>query len=134
MTYPEAISWLFSTQMFGIKLGLDGPRELLRRYLAYPAHGVRVIHVAGTNGKGSTCAFIDAVARASGLRTGLFTSPHLIDYRERIVVSGAEISEEDCLRHLTALRDLCESLETHPTFFEITLTLAMKYLPKRNAN
>jgi dihydrofolate synthase/folylpolyglutamate synthase len=69
MTYPEAISWLFSTQMFGIKLGLDGPRELLRRYLAYPARGVRVIHVAGTNGKGSTCAFIDAVARASGLRT-----------------------------------------------------------------
>ena len=131
MTYPEAISWLFSTQMFGIKLGLDGPRELLRRYLAYPAHGVRVIHVAGTNGKGSTCAFIDAVARASGLRTGLFTSPHLIDYRERIVVAGAEISEEDCVRHLIALRDLCASLETHPTFFEITLTLAMKYFAEK---
>jgi len=131
MTYPEAISWLFSTQMFGIKLGLDGPRELLRRYLAYPARGVRVIHVAGTNGKGSTCAFIDAVARASGLRTGLFTSPHLIDYRERIVVSGVEISEDDCLMHLTALRDLCESMETHPTFFEITLTLAMKYFAEK---
>lgn len=127
MTYPEAISWLFSTQMFGIKLGLEGPRQLLRSYLAYPACGVKVIHVAGTNGKGSTCAFIDSVARASGLRTGLFTSPHLIDYRERIKVAGEEISEEDCLRHLIALRRLCESLETHPTFFEITLCLAMKY-------
>ena len=127
MSYPEAITWLFSTQLFGIKLGLDGPRELLRQYLAFPARGVKVIHVAGTNGKGSTCAFIDAVARASGLRTGLFTSPHLIDYRERIKVAGAEISEDDCTRHLIALRQLCESLETHPTFFEITLALAMRY-------
>lgn len=127
MTYPEAITWLFSTQLFGIKLGLERPRELLWQYLAFPALGVKVIHVAGTNGKGSTCAFIDAVARASGLRTGLFTSPHLIDYRERIKVSGVDISEEDCTRHLIALRQLCESLETHPTFFEITLAVAMRY-------
>lgn len=131
MTYPEAIHWLFSTQLFGIKLGLDGPRDLLRKYLAYPACGVKVIHVAGTNGKGSTCAFIDSVARASGIRTGLFTSPHLIDYRERIKVSGEEISEEDCTRHLIALRVLCESLEAHPTFFEITLALAMRYFAER---
>lgn len=131
MTYHEAIHWLFSTQLFGIKLGLDGPRELLRRYLAFPPRGVKVIHVAGTNGKGSTCAFIDAVARASGYRTGLFTSPHLIDYRERIQVAGAEISEEDCTRHLIELRELCESLETHPTFFEITLALAMRYFAEK---
>lgn len=131
MTYTEAITWLFSTQMFGIKLGLEGPRQLLRHYLAFPPRGVKVIHVAGTNGKGSTCAFIDAVARASGLRTGLFTSPHLIDYRERIKVSGEEIPEDDCLRHLIALRKLCESLETHPTFFEITLCLAMKFFAEK---
>ena len=124
--YSAAIQWLFSTQLFGIKLGLDGPKNLLRQYLANPTRGVKVIHVAGTNGKGSTCAFVDAVARASGLRTGLFTSPHLIDYRERIKVSGADIPEEECLRHLNALHTLCASLETHPTFFEITLALAMK--------
>ena len=64
MCYREAIDWLFSTQMFGIKLGLDGARNLLKEYLAYPAHGTRVIHVAGTNGKGSTCAMIDSIARA----------------------------------------------------------------------
>jgi dihydrofolate synthase/folylpolyglutamate synthase len=132
MTYPEAIQWLFSTQLFGIKLGLEGPRELLRQYLAFPASGVKVIHVAGTNGKGSTCALIDSVARASGIRTGLFTSPHLIDYRERIKVAGVDISEDDCLRHLIALRSLCESLETHPTFFEITLALAMRYFAEKN--
>jgi dihydrofolate synthase / folylpolyglutamate synthase len=127
MRYQEAIDWLFSTQMFGIKLGLDGPRRLLKEALAHPAHGVTVIHVAGTNGKGSTCAMIDSIARACGRRTGLFTSPHLIDYRERIKVSGRDMPEDACAAGLTELRAICESLETHPTFFEITLALAMRW-------
>lgn len=127
MQYREAIDWLFSTQMFGIKLGLDGARRLLREYLAFPAHDTLVIHVAGTNGKGSTCAMIDSIARACGRRTGLFTSPHLIDFRERIKVSGREIPEEDCAAMLTALRAICERMETHPTFFEIALALAMRW-------
>ncbi len=131
MRYPEAIDWLFSTQMFGIKLGLDGPRQLLKEYLAYPAHGVKVVHVAGTNGKGSTCAMTDSIARACGYRCGLFTSPHLIDYRERIRVSGEEIPEDDCAEMLTELRGLCERMETHPTFFEITLVLAMRWFRVR---
>lgn len=131
MTYPEAIDWLFSTQMFGIKLGLEGPRHLLKEYLAFPAHGVTVIHVAGTNGKGSTCAMIDRIARSAGKRTGLFTSPHLIDYRERIKVSGIEIPEDDCAEMLTELRGICERLETHPTFFEITLALAMRWFREK---
>ncbi len=127
MEYREAINWLYTTQMFGIKLGLDGPRKLLKHALAHPKHGTRVIHVAGTNGKGSTCAMIDAVARSSGMRTGLFTSPHLIDYRERIRVSGIKIPEEQCASMLTALREICESFDPHPTFFEITLALAMQW-------
>ena len=127
MTYAEAIAWLFSTQMFGIKLGLDGPRRLLKEFLAYPKHGVSVIHVAGTNGKGSTCAMMDAIARACGQRCGLFTSPHLIDYRERIQVSGREIPEADCAAGLSDLRALCERLDPHPTFFEISLALAMRW-------
>ncbi|WAC19948.1 bifunctional folylpolyglutamate synthase/dihydrofolate synthase [Luteolibacter sp. SL250] len=131
MNYVESIAWLFSTQMFGIKLGLEGPRRLLKEYLAHPAHGVTVIHVAGTNGKGSTCAMIDSIARSSGKRTGLFTSPHLIDYRERIKVSGVDIPEEACADMLTELRGLCERLETHPTFFEITLALAMRWFRER---
>lgn len=127
MQYREAIDWLFSTQMFGIKLGLDGARRLLREYLAFPAHDTLVIHVAGTNGKGSTCAMIDSIARACGRRTGLFTSPHLIDFRERIKVSGREIPEENCAAMLTDLRGICERMETHPTFFEIALALAMRW-------
>ena len=132
MTYPESIDWLFSTQWFGIKLGLEGPARLLKEYLAYPAHGVKVIHVAGTNGKGSTCAMIDAVARSAGTRCGLFTSPHLIDYRERIRVSGNEIPEEDCAAMLTELRAICGSLDPHPTFFEISLALAMRWFREQD--
>jgi dihydrofolate synthase / folylpolyglutamate synthase len=131
MNYREAIDWLFATQMFGIKLGLDGPRRLLKEFLAYPAHGVRVIHVAGTNGKGSTCAMIDSIARACGQRCGLFTSPHLIDFRERIKVGGEEIPEEPCAAMLTELRALSERMESHPTFFEITLVLAMRWFRLR---
>lgn len=131
MHYRQAIDWLFSTQMFGIKLGLDGARRLLKEFLAYPAHGTQVIHVAGTNGKGSTCAIIDSIARACGRRTGLFTSPHLIDYRERIKVSGQEIPEQACASMLTSLREVCERFENHPTFFEISLALAMRWFRER---
>ncbi len=131
MNYREAIDWLFSTQMFGIKLGLDGPRRLLKEFLAFPAHTTRVLHVAGTNGKGSTCAIAESVARAGGTRTGLFTSPHLIDFRERIRVSGVEIPEDECAAMLTELRAICERLDPHPTFFEIALAVAMRWFRER---
>ena len=131
MDYRESIEWLFGTQQFGIKLGLDGPRKLLKEFLAFPKHGVQVAHVAGTNGKGSVCAMMDRVARACGQRTGLFTSPHLIDYRERMRVSGEMISEERCAELLTEARAVCEGLEVHPTFFEITLAVAMRWFRER---
>ena len=127
MQYQEALDWLYSTQMFGIKLGLEGPRQLLKESLAYPASGVTVIHIAGTNGKGSTCAMMDSIARACGKRSGLFTSPHLIDFRERIKVTGQEIPKESCAALLTGLREICEKMDIHPTFFEITLALAMQW-------
>ena len=134
MHYREAIDWLFGTQLFGIKLGLEGPRRLLKEYLAHPAHTTTVIHVAGTNGKGSTCAMIDSIARASGRRVGLFTSPHLIDFRERIQVSGEQIPEEACAAMLTELRGICKSFDTHPTFFEITLALAMRWFREKSCD
>lgn len=131
MNYREALDWLYGTQMFGIKLGLDGPRRLLKEFLAYPPIETQVIHVAGTNGKGSTCAMIDSIARACGKRCGLFTSPHLIDFRERIKVSGVEIPEDDCAAMLTSLQEICQQMEPHPTFFEITLVLAMRWFRVR---
>lgn len=134
MRYQEAIDWLFATQMFGIKLGLEGAHRLLKEYLAFPAHGVTVIHVAGTNGKGSTCAMIDSIARASGKRSGLFTSPHLIDYCERIRISAQPMPHDACAAGLTDLREICRTLDPHPTFFEITLALAMRWFRERECD
>lgn len=127
MTYKEAIDWMYSTQQFGIKLGLDAPKELLAQYLAFPRASTKVAHVAGTNGKGSTCAILDSLAKSSGVKAGLFTSPHLVDFRERICVSGEMISEVEAAVHITALRDLVKDWEHHPTFFELTLAVAMRY-------
>ena len=87
----------------------------------------KVIHVAGTNGKGSVCAMIDSICRAQGYRTGLFISPHLITFRERIRVNGEMISEDAVADGLTMIRDLIADWDPHPTFFEVTTALALKH-------
>lgn len=126
MNYREALAWLYSLQRFGIKLGLENIRRLIAA-LHVDLAGARVIHVAGTNGKGSVCAMIDAIARAAGYRTGLFTSPHLVTFRERVRVNGEMISEEAAAAALTKIRDLVATWEPHPTFFEITTALALQH-------
>lgn len=131
MNYKEALDWLYATQNFGIKLGLDAPKRLLREYLAFPPRTTKVAHVAGSNGKGSTCAILDSIARATGMKTGLFTSPHLVDFRERMRVNGQMISEEETAEHITAIKELVKDWEHHPTFFELTLVIAMRHF--RNA-
>jgi len=90
----------------------------------------KVIHVAGTNGKGSVCAMIEAIARGAGYRTGLFTSPHLISFRERILVNGEKISEDEVAGGLTEIRELIGSWDPHPTFFEIATALALQHFQK----
>lgn len=129
--YQEALAWLYGTQRFGIKLGLDNAQRLFRE-LAVPAKHQRILHVAGTNGKGSVCAMIDAICRAQGYRTGLFTSPHLVTYRERIQVNGAMMSEKDVADGLTLIRERISSWEPHPTFFEITTALALVHFKARD--
>jgi dihydrofolate synthase/folylpolyglutamate synthase len=138
LTYTEALAWLYSLQRFGIKLGLENIRRLLDEccsgvcikrpaLAAASASTPKVIHVAGTNGKGSVCAMIDSICRAQGYRTGLFTSPHLITFRERIRVNGEMISENAVADGLTTIRHLVANWDPHPTFFEVTTALALKY-------
>jgi dihydrofolate synthase/folylpolyglutamate synthase len=122
--YSEALAWLYGTQRFGIKLGLENVQRLLGE-LKVPGEEQRVIHVAGTNGKGSVCAMIDSICRAQGYRTGLFSSPHLVTYRERIQVDGERIAEEKVAAGLETIRQIIASWEPHPTFFEITTALAL---------
>ena len=126
MTYKEALAWLYGLQRFGIKLGLENIRRLIRA-LDVDLGNARVIHVAGTNGKGSVCAMIDSICRSGKHRTGLFISPHLITFRERIRVNGKMISEKEVAEGLTRIRDLVRDWEPHPTFFEITTALALKH-------
>ena len=126
MNYPEALAWLYSLQRFGIKLGLENIRRLIAE-LHVDLGCARVIHVAGTNGKGSVCAMIDSILRAQKYRTGLFTSPHLITFRERIRVNGEMISEDAVANGLTTIRDLVRNWNPHPTFFEIATALALKH-------
>jgi dihydrofolate synthase/folylpolyglutamate synthase len=137
LTYKQALAWLYGLQRFGIKLGLENIQrliaELSRKGDLQIAHGLegaaawKVIHVAGTNGKGSVCAMIDSILRAQGYRTGLFTSPHLVTFRERIRVNGEMISEEAVASGLTAIRVLIADWNPHPTFFEVATALALKH-------
>jgi len=122
--YKEALAWLYGTQRFGIKLGLENIQRLLGA-LQVPAKEQRIVHVAGTNGKGSVCAMIDAICRAQGYRTGLFTSPHLVTFRERIRVDGEMIAEEEVAKGLATIRSLISDWEPYPTFFEIATALAL---------
>jgi dihydrofolate synthase / folylpolyglutamate synthase len=121
-SYTEAIRWLYSTQAAGIKLGLENVRRLLDA-LGNPHRQLPCIHVAGTNGKGSVSAMLDSVGRAAGLRTGLYTSPHLVRFNERIQVSGQPITDEEVLTGLNVIREAIARSGCTPTFFEITTAL-----------
>ncbi len=142
MNYPEAIAWLASTQKVGIKLGLENTRRLLdlagvpyhrdSAHRATPASPY-IFHIAGTNGKGSVCAMLEAICRAAGLRTALYTSPHLVTYRERIRLDGAMIPEAAVAAGLTRLREATSAWEHPPTFFELTTALALDWFHRERA-
>lgn len=135
MNYDEAVAWLYASQLHGIKLGLENIQRLLAA-LQVEVSGPRApkfLHAAGTNGKGSVCAMLDACCRAAGLRTGLFTSPHLITFRERIRLNGEMISEEDVAEGLTKIRALAADWDHAPTFFEITTALALAWFQAKGA-
>ena len=137
-SYRKNLAWLYGLQRFGIKLGLHNIERLLAE-LGLISNGIAsksfprcVIHVAGTNGKGSVCAILDAICRAQNLRTGLFTSPHLVTFRERIQVNGQLISELEAAEGLHQIRNLVENWDPHPTFFEVATALALKHFEEQN--
>ncbi|MEM1295938.1 MAG: folylpolyglutamate synthase/dihydrofolate synthase family protein [Verrucomicrobiota bacterium] len=125
MTYEESLAWLYSTQRIGIKLGLENTHRLLA-FLEVDPGDTTIFHVAGTNGKGSTCAFLESVCREAGLKTGLFTSPHLVSFRERIRIDFEPAAGAPLAEILTQIREEVESWDPHPSFFEITTALGMR--------
>src|SRR3989344_3481710 len=123
------LEYLYSLERFGIKLGLDVITELLKK-IDNPRF--QSIHIAGTNGKGSVAAYCDSILRQTGKKIGLYTSPHLVRFNERIRVNNTEISDSD-LASLTAfIRSKLGNLE--PTFFEFTTALAFLYFARKNVD
>jgi len=130
-TYHEALATLFVRVSGGWKLGLDTTRALLAS-LGNPHDGLRVLHVAGTNGKGSVVSTLDALLRAEGLRVGRYTSPHLVDFRERIVVNGVPIGEDAVVDFIARWTPEVERLGA--TFFEATTCMAFEHFARANVD
>lgn len=130
-TYEEAVEYIMSTPKFTSKNSMENTR-LFWKHLGYPSQNKKIIHVAGTNGKGSVCAYLRAIFEAAGIGNAMFISPHLVDIRERFVTGDEMVSEEAFLeafgRVRSALQNLPEELEKaeyHPTFFEFLFFMAM---------
>src|SRR5215469_14480470 len=128
MTYADAIRFLFNLRWFGAKLGLDNTFKLAA-LAGNPEHQLRFIHVAGTNGKGSTCAMLESIYRAAGFRVGLFTSPHLVAFSERIQVNRQSIAEAEVACLVERMQPLLKQFpqQEHPTFFELVTVMALWY-------
>ncbi len=129
--YQAALDYLYSLRTFGTKLGLERMRALLDA-LGAPDRKLCFVHIAGTNGKGSTAAMLAAILQCAGLRTGLYTSPHLIDFTERIQVDGVAMSAEEAYGVMQRVRECAERLPgEHATFFEIVTGMAAWWFAER---
>lgn len=129
-SYSDPLDWLHQSKWFGMKMDLDNIKILMKR-LDSPHLKLKVIHVAGTNGKGSTCSMIYSVLRSAGFSVGLYTSPHLISERERIQVNGEWIPEEDFSEEIKYLQRIVSD-KSHqgalkPTYFELMTAAAIHY-------
>lgn len=132
MRYAEAIEYLFSLQQFGAIMGLERARELARQ-LGNPHERLQFIHVAGTNGKGSTCAMLEGIYRQAGRKVGLYTSPHLISFAERIQVNRQLIPEPDVARLTSKIKPHIEKIGA-VTFFEAVTIMALLWFEEQKVD
>ena len=130
MNYEEAIAYLKETNSYVMVLGLERITNLLH-YVGNPHKKLKFVHVAGTNGKGSTVAFLSSILKASSLRVGVYSSPALLDYNEIIKVNNESISKADLAQLTTVLKAACDQMVKdglgHPTEFEITTAMSFLY-------
>lgn len=128
MNYKEAVAYIEETPKFTTKNSLEHTKECLRR-LGNPQNNFKVIHVAGTNGKGSTCAFLTSVLREAGYSCGLFTSPHLVEINERFQINEENIDNDTFLKAFKKVKQLSDELVSegnyHPTYFEMLFLMGM---------
>ena len=134
MSYDEAIAYLQGLTQFGMRPGLERMHRMAA-LAGHPEQSLRFIHVAGTNGKGSTCAFLEKIYREAGLRVGLYTSPHLVHFSERIQINGVPMSDAEVARTVERLRPIAEATRKGepPTFFEFATLMALDYFKGQQA-
>ncbi|MCC0645958.1 MULTISPECIES: bifunctional folylpolyglutamate synthase/dihydrofolate synthase [unclassified Clostridioides] len=137
MKYEEALEYISQTNKFGIRLGLENIGKLLE-LLGNPQETLNIIHVAGTNGKGSVCSFISNILRESGYKVGLYTSPYLETFTERIRVNGENIPQEDVARIIDLIKEKIEVMVSqgyaYPTEFEVVTAMAFYYYSEQKVD
>ncbi|MBC2714313.1 MAG: bifunctional folylpolyglutamate synthase/dihydrofolate synthase [Desulfobacteraceae bacterium] len=130
--YDQCLEEMFSLHRFGIKLGLDVIRHILNN-LQNPENTFSCIHIAGTNGKGSIASGLASILAASGYKVGLYTSPHLIKFNERITINGIEVSDEEIVASYQAVKSIPKT-DREPTFFEYTTAMALHLFARTNVD
>lgn len=131
--YDATVNYLYSLQKHGIKLGLENTKRIMD-ILGNPHHSFHSVHVAGTNGKGSTSAAIASILQESGFKVGLFSSPHLVSFTERIRINNIRIEESEVIEIASLVRDVISGTGLNPTFFEIVTAMAFYYFSKNGVD
>src|SRR5580698_10691717 len=138
MDYAQTLDYLFSKLPMYSRIGAAAYREdltntlLLLESIGHPEHRFRSVHIAGTNGKGSTSHMLAAIFQQAGYKTGLYTSPHLKDFRERIRINGKMIDEAAVCDFVERIRPVSETID--PSFFEVTVAMAFDYFARNNVD
>lgn len=133
MNYNEAIEYIHSVNWMFCNPGLDRVKTLCKA-LGDPQDSLKFIHVAGTNGKGSFCAMTDSVLRAQGYRVGLFTSPYIMEFGERMRVDGENISDDELCSLVERVKPIADAMEDKPTEFELITALAFLYFAEKRCD
>ena len=133
MNYKEALEYMDSVGFFGSKPGLERI-SALTSMLGQPQKKLKFIHIAGTNGKGSCAAMLASVLRAAGYRTGLYTSPYLFRFNERMQINGEQIPDEALAEIVTRIKPLAEAMEDHPTEFELMTAAAFLWFEQEKCD
>ena len=128
----DPVAYINEPRWRSMSLGLERIEELLAK-LGNPQDTLRFVHVAGTNGKGSTCSFVSSILEESGYKVGLFTSPYIERFEERIRINGENISLQRLSEVTLKVKDAAEAMASHPTEFELMTAVAFTILPKRSA-
>lgn len=133
MNVTEALTYIHSVCWKGSIPGLSRTKELLAR-MGNPEKRLRFVHIAGTNGKGSTAAMIASVLQKAGYRTGLYTSPYLFRFHERMKVNGEDITDGELAEITQWVKPHAEAMEDHPTEFELVTAIAMEYFARQRCD